>query len=71
MALQADARAKMLGVVDLADVLKETGWFISDFQDAFKQLQEEDKVKNLDARGTRRKNMVHFEQGERLQKLEL
>jgi DNA-binding transcriptional regulator GbsR (MarR family) len=58
----------------LADMLEETGWFISDFQSAFKQLQDENKVKNLDARGTRRKNMVHFEEnnllGERLQKLE-
>jgi hypothetical protein len=51
-------------------MLEETGWFISDFQSAFKQLQDENKVKTLDARGARRKNMVHFEQGERLQKLE-
>jgi three-Cys-motif partner protein len=57
-------------VDELADMLEETGWFISDLQSAFKVLQEENKVKNLDARGARRKNMVHFEQGERLQKLE-
>jgi three-Cys-motif partner protein len=65
-----DCNPKRFGVDDLADMLEETGWFISDLQSAFKQLQEENKVKNLDARGTRRKNMVHFEQGERLQKLE-
>jgi three-Cys-motif partner protein len=63
-------RPRMFGWPELADMLEETGWFISDLQSAFKQLQEENKVKNLDARGTRRKNMVHFEQGERLQKLE-
>jgi three-Cys-motif partner protein len=69
-----ESKPKRFGVNELADMLEETGWFISDFQNAFKQLQEENKVKNLDARGTRRKNMVHFEEnnllGERLQKLE-
>jgi three-Cys-motif partner protein len=65
-----ECKPKRFGVDDLADMLEETGWFISDLQSAFKQLQDENKVKNLDARGARRKNMVHFEQGERLQKLE-
>ena len=65
-----ERKPKRFGVDELADMLEETGWFISDFQTAFKQLQEENKVKNIDARRTRRKNVVHFEQGERLQKLE-
>jgi len=65
-----ECKPKLFGVDDLADMLEATGWFISDFQSAFRQLQDENKVENLDARGTRRKNMVHFEQGERLHKLE-
>jgi three-Cys-motif partner protein len=64
-----ESEPKRFGVDELADMLEETGWFISDFQSAFKQLQDDKKVKNLDARGTRRKNVVHFEPGERLQKL--
>jgi three-Cys-motif partner protein len=61
---------KRFGVDELADMLEETGWFISDFQSAFKKLQEENKAKNLDACRTRRVKVVNFEKGEHLQKLE-
>ncbi len=50
----------------LADMLEETGWFASDFQQAFKELERCDKVKNLDARRMRPVNAVNFEKGERL-----
>ncbi|MDD5094424.1 MAG: three-Cys-motif partner protein TcmP [Dehalococcoidia bacterium] len=64
---------KRFGISDLADMLEETGWFISDFQAAFRELQSENKAKNLDARRNRPTNVVHFHkknhQGEYLQKL--
>jgi three-Cys-motif partner protein len=54
------------GVEALADMLEETGWFISDFQTAFKELEKDHKVKNLDTKRTRPVNAVNFEKGERL-----
>jgi three-Cys-motif partner protein len=65
-----ECQPKRFGVDELADMLEETGWFISDFQSAFKKLQEENKAKNLDACRTRRVKVVNFEKGEHLQKLE-
>jgi len=65
-----ECQPKRFGVDELADMLEETGWFISDFQSAFKKLQEENKAKNLDACKTRRVKVVNFEKGEHLQKLE-
>lgn len=53
-------------VVDLARMLDETGWFIGDFQSAFKDLEKEGRVKNLDATRMRPKNAVNFDKGERL-----
>jgi len=58
------------GIETLADMLEETGWFASDFQEAFKELEKEDTVKNLDARRVRPVNAVNFEKGERLVKIE-
>jgi three-Cys-motif partner protein len=55
----------------LADMLEETGWFASDFQQAFKELEKDDKVKNLDAKRVRPINAVNFEKGERLIKINL
>ena len=58
------------GIDMLADMLEETGWFASDFQDAFRELEKDDKVKNLDAKRARPVNAVNFEKDERLVKIE-
>jgi three-Cys-motif partner protein len=53
---------KSFGVDQLADMLEETGWFESDFQAAFGNLQKERKVANIDDRtGRRRTKYIHFE----------
>jgi three-Cys-motif partner protein len=66
-------RPQLFGIEKLADILEETGWFESDFQQAFGELQREGKVENLDAPRPRRTRFVHFEanrqKGERLQKV--
>lgn len=54
----------------LADMLEETGWFIGDFQRAFKELLAEKRVENLDGNPRRSKNPIHFDKGERLRKHE-
>lgn len=63
------------GIIELADMLEETGWFESDFQKAFGELLSEGKVDNLDAAGKRRSKFVHFDEnrnkGERLRKLSI
>ena len=41
-------------------MLEETDWFISHFQAAFKELQKEEKVKNIDSGRIRPKNVAHF-----------
>ena len=55
-------------------MLEETGWFESDLQAAFGELQREDKVNNIDDNTQRRyKKFVHFDnnnRGERLIKVE-
>lgn len=54
--------------VRLADMIEETGWLTRDFQDAFRELQAEKKVENLDG-GTRRpKHPIHFNENERLRR---
>jgi len=53
----------------LADMLEDTGWFASDFQKAFKELEAEGIVKNKDALRTRPVHAVNFEKGEMLVKL--
>ena len=64
---------RQFGLEGLADMLEETGWFESDLQAAFGDLEREGKVKNLEAAGKRRKNFVHFtgnhNKGERLIKV--
>ena len=61
------------GLEKLADMLEETDWFISHLQAAFKALQADGKVRNLDAARTRPRNVVHFDAnnhaGERLVKV--
>ena len=51
---------KRFGLEKLADMLEETDWFISHFQAAFKELQKEGKVRNIDSARIRPKNVVHF-----------
>ena len=48
------------GLEELADMLEETGWFESDFQAAFGDLEKEGKVNNLDSKGRRRTKFIHF-----------
>jgi len=61
---------RWFGIEELADMIEETGWFESDFQAAFHELEREGRVKNLDATGKRRTKFVHFTEhgnkGERL-----
>lgn len=65
------------GTENLAEMLEETGWFESNFQEAFHELRLEGKVKNHDdaEKTRRRKRYIHFDannhQGERLSKAEL
>lgn len=59
---------KKVGCEEFADLLEETDWFPGDFQRALGNLITAGKVKNLDARGKRRKNFLHLDKGgERLQ----
>jgi three-Cys-motif partner protein len=51
---------KQFGLEELADMLEETGWFISNFQSAFQELENEGKVKNCDSIRKRPKNAVNF-----------
>ncbi len=62
---------RRFGIEELADMIEETGWYESDFQVAFHELEREGRVKNLDATGSRRtKKFIHFTEqankGERL-----
>jgi three-Cys-motif partner protein len=49
------------GIEELADMLEQTGWFISNFQLAFKELENEGKVKNCDSTRKRPKNVINFQ----------
>ena len=62
-------KPKRFGDEELADMLEETGWFVSDFQKAFNELISEGKVKNLDAPRKRQVHAVHFDKGEFLKRL--
>jgi hypothetical protein len=63
-----DSEAKPFDESVLADMLEETGWQISDFQNAFAQLLAAGKVENIDARGKRTKHFVHFDKAEKLRR---
>ena len=62
-------KPKRFGIEELADMLEETDWFISDFQKAFNELISEGQVKNLDASRKRPVHAVHFDKGEFLKGL--
>ena len=53
---------------DLADMLEDTDWLISDFEEAFMVLQTEGKVENVDAKKKRSKHPIHFDKGELLRR---
>lgn len=61
---------RQFGHEELADMLEETNWFESNFQQAFNELIDEGKAANLDATRKRPKKPVHFEKKERLQRTE-
>jgi hypothetical protein len=53
----------------LADMLEDTDWLISDFEEAFKELLADQKVENLDGSARRTKHPIHFDKkGERLRR---
>lgn len=49
------------GINEIALILEKKGWFISEIQKAFMQLEEDGKVQNLDAKAKRKKHPIHFE----------
>jgi three-Cys-motif partner protein len=61
---------KRFGYEELADMLEETGWFVSDFQKAFNELINEGKVENLDASRKRPVHAIHFDKKELLRKVD-
>jgi len=60
---------RVFGTNDLADMLEETNWFETNFQQAFNELIDEGKARNLDAPRKRPKKPVHFDQDELLQRI--
>ncbi|MDP1652552.1 MAG: three-Cys-motif partner protein TcmP [Rhodocyclaceae bacterium] len=63
-----DTEARPFDDTVLADMLEDTGWQISDFQQSFGCLLSQGKVENIDARGKRQKYFVHFDKAERLRR---
>jgi len=53
---------------DLADMLEDTDWLVTDFEVAFMVLQSEGNVENVDARKKRPVHPINFEKGERLRR---
>ncbi len=49
---------KLFGVEAFADMIEETDWFINDFQVAFKELHDEGKAENLDAKNIERRQTL-------------
>ena len=72
---QLASQPQLFGIDKLADMLEETGWFESNFQEAFHELQREGKARHHDdvENSRRRKKFVHFDanrnRGERLAKV--
>ncbi|MCL5801492.1 MAG: three-Cys-motif partner protein TcmP [Gammaproteobacteria bacterium] len=63
-----ETTARIYDENDLADMLEDTDWLVSDFERAFKELQSEGKVENMDARRKRPVHPINFEKGERLRR---
>ena len=60
--------AKTYNENDLANMLEETDWLVSDFERAFLELQAEDKVQNLNASRKRPVHPIDFKNGELLRR---
>lgn len=54
--------------ISLADMLQETGWLISNLEEAFMALRLEGKVENLNAERKRPIHPINFKKGERLRR---
>ncbi len=59
-------RPRHFGLMEFALMHEETGWFHRTLQEGLGALIAEGRVQNLDAKGRRSKNFVHFEDNERL-----
>jgi three-Cys-motif partner protein len=49
---------KQFGIEEFADMIEETDWFINDFQVAFKELHDEGKTENLEAKNIERRQTL-------------
>lgn len=68
---QLTDKPQPFGMERLADMLEETGWFESNFQEAFRELLAEGKAQNLSDPGKskRRSKFIHFNENELLTKV--
>jgi hypothetical protein len=57
---------KVFGLVEMVQLLSESGCYLSTLQQALGELIAEGRVKNLDAKRKRSKNHVDFDKGEHL-----
>jgi len=64
---------KRFGIIELADMLEETGWYQGDLQQAFGLLEAEGKVRNREVLNKRRSKFIYFDannnKGEQLVRL--
>jgi len=58
--LQAGPRR--IGVAEFADILEDTDYFPSDLQSSLLRLIASGRVRNLEAKGKRKKRPLHFEE---------
>ena len=61
---------KSFDINEQADMLEETDWFPKDFQIALRELIDEGKIRNLDAKRCRPVNAINFKKGETLERLQ-
>lgn len=59
---------KIYNQSDLADMLEDTDWLVSDFERAFNDLLSAGQVVNMDAQRKRPVHPINFEKGERLRR---
>lgn len=60
---------KQYGIEELADMLEDTGWFESDFQKAFTELDKKGLVKNINAKRKRPEKPIHFKDRDSLMRV--
>lgn len=63
-----ETTARVYNEDDLADMLEDTDWLISDFEHAFQELQLEGKVENVETARKRPVHPIQFKKGERLRR---